>query len=109
MERWHVFPESLMIIEYNLSSDKADDFSMTQGLIEDIIDCNKKIRILVAGIFTSAGTKRDGKDCLKMLEVALGFHHGMKVVEGILRVDGESDKEIKKRCLGIWEEACKRD
>ena len=33
-----------------------------------------------------------------MLEVALGFHHGMKVVEGILRVDGESDKEIEKKC-----------
>ena len=52
----------------------------------------------VAGIFTSAGTSRDGKDCLKILEVALGFHHEMKVVEGILRVDGESDKEVEKRC-----------
>ena len=52
----------------------------------------------VAGIFTSAGTGRDGKDCLKMLEVALGFHHGMKVVEGILRVDGENDQEVEKRC-----------
>jgi len=57
-----------------------------------------KLKGKVAGIFTSAGTSRDGKDCLKMLEVALGFHHGMKVVEGILRVDGESDKEVEKRC-----------
>ena len=57
-----------------------------------------KLKGKVAGIFTSAGTSRDGKDCLKMLEIALGFHHGMKVVEGILRVDGESDKEIEKRC-----------
>ena len=52
----------------------------------------------VAGIFTSAGTMRDGKDCLKMLQIALGFHHGMKVVEGVLRVDVESDKEVGKRC-----------
>jgi NAD(P)H dehydrogenase (quinone) len=52
----------------------------------------------VAGIFTSAGTMKDGRDCLKMLEVALGYHHGMKVTEGFLRVDGESDKEVKKRC-----------
>jgi NAD(P)H dehydrogenase (quinone) len=52
----------------------------------------------VAGIFTSAGTSRDGTDCLKMLEIALGYHHGMKVIEGILRVDGETDKEIEKRC-----------
>ena len=57
-----------------------------------------KMKGKVAGIFTSAGTSRDGKDCLKMLEVALGFHHGMKVVEGVLRVDGESDKEVEKRC-----------
>ena len=58
----------------------------------------EKLKGKVAGIFTSAGTRRDGTDCLKMLEVALGFHHGMKVVEGILRVDGESDKEVEKRC-----------
>jgi len=57
-----------------------------------------KLRGKVAGIFTSAGTSSNGKDCLKMLQVALGFHHGMKVVEGILRVDGESDKEVEKRC-----------
>jgi NAD(P)H dehydrogenase (quinone) len=57
-----------------------------------------KLNGKVAGIFTSAGTSRDGKDCLKMLEVALGLHHGMKVIEGILRVDGESDKEVEKRC-----------
>ena len=57
-----------------------------------------KLKGKVAGIFASAGTSRDGKDCLKMLEVALGLHHKMKVVEGILRVDGESDKEIEKRC-----------
>jgi NAD(P)H dehydrogenase (quinone) len=57
-----------------------------------------KLKGKVAGIFTSAGTNRDGRDCLKMLEVALGLHHGMKVVEGILRVDGESDKEVEKKC-----------
>ncbi len=57
-----------------------------------------KLKGKVAGIFTSAGTSRDGKDCLKMLELALGFHHKMKVVEGILRVDGESDREVEKRC-----------
>jgi len=57
-----------------------------------------KLKGKVAGIFTSAGTSKDGKDCLKMLEVALGFHHGMKVAEGILRVDGESNKEVEKRC-----------
>jgi NAD(P)H dehydrogenase (quinone) len=36
-----------------------------------------KLKGKVAGIFTSAGTMRDAKGCLKMLEKALGFHHGM--------------------------------
>jgi len=57
-----------------------------------------KLKGKVAGIFTSPGTSSNGKDCLKMLEVALGSHHGMKVVQGIIRVDGESDKEVEKRC-----------
>ena len=57
-----------------------------------------KLKGKVAGIFTSAGSSTNGKDCLKMLEVALGLHHGMKVVQGIIRTDGESDKEVEKRC-----------
>jgi len=59
---------------------------------------DEKLKGNVAGIFTSAGTRRDGTDCLRMLEVALGRHHGMKVIEGILRVDGEPDQEVEKRC-----------
>jgi NAD(P)H dehydrogenase (quinone) len=58
-----------------------------------------KLKGQVAGVFTSAGTKKDGKDCLKTLEVALGYHHKMRVVEGMLRVDGESDQEVEKKCL----------
>ena len=58
----------------------------------------RKLKGKVAGIFTSAGTSTNGKDCLKMLEVALGLHHGMKVVQGIIRTDGENDKEVEKRC-----------
>jgi NAD(P)H dehydrogenase (quinone) len=58
----------------------------------------RKLKGKVAGIFTSAGSSINGKDCLKMLEVALGFHHGMNVVQGILRVDRESDKTVEKRC-----------
>jgi len=57
-----------------------------------------KLKGKVAGIFTSAGTSSNGKDCLKMLDVALGFHHKMKLIQGIIRVDGENDKEVEKRC-----------
>jgi NAD(P)H dehydrogenase (quinone) len=79
-------------------------FSNVAWQIKKVIDesivhySGGKLKGKVAGIFTSAGTSRDGKDCLKTLEVALGFHHGMKVVQGILRVDGESDKEVEKKC-----------
>ena len=57
-----------------------------------------KLKGKVAGLFTSSGTKRDGKSTLKMLEVAFGFHHGMKVMEGVLRVDGEKDEEVREMC-----------
>ena len=74
-------------------------WQVKKAIDESIMHCGgRKLKGKVAGIFTAAGSSANGKDCLKMLEVALGFHHGMKVVEGILRVDGESDKEVEKRC-----------
>ena len=36
MEKWHAHPESIRIIEYNLSFDKSNWFSITQGQVEDI-------------------------------------------------------------------------
>jgi len=57
-----------------------------------------KLKGKVAGMFTSAGTEKDGRDCLEMFEIALGHHHEMKVVDGILRVDGEGGKEVEERC-----------
>jgi len=36
MEKWNVHPESLRIIEYNLSFDKSNWFSITHGEVEDI-------------------------------------------------------------------------
>ena len=52
----------------------------------------------VAGIFASAGTEKDARDCLKMLQIALGVHHGMRVVEGIVRAAAETDEETAMRC-----------
>ncbi len=36
MEKWKIPPESLQIIEYNLSFDKSNWFQITQGEVEDI-------------------------------------------------------------------------
>ena len=66
-----------------------------------------KLKGKVAGVFTSAGTRKDGKDCLETLEVALGHHHKMKMVQGILRVDGEGVEEVEKRCVEYGKELAK--
>lgn len=36
MEKWDIHPESVKIIEYNLSFDKSNWFSITHGEVEDI-------------------------------------------------------------------------
>lgn len=36
IEKWHISPQSLRIIEYNLSFNKATEFSVTQGEAENI-------------------------------------------------------------------------
>ena len=51
----------------------------------------------VGTCFTSGGTKRDGLQCLKMLEVAFGFHHKMKLIPGIVSTS-EDKKEIEQAC-----------
>ena len=68
---------------------------------------HEKLKGKVAGVFTSAGTRHDGKDCLETLEVALGHHHKMKVIQGILRVDGEGVEEVEKRCMEYGKELAK--
>jgi hypothetical protein len=36
MEKWHIPPDSLKVVEYNLQSDKANSFSVTPGEVEGI-------------------------------------------------------------------------
>lgn len=59
----------------------------------------KQLKGKIAGIFTSASRRRDGLKCLKMLEIAFGRHHEMRVIKGIIRVKGESDREVEKKCI----------
>ncbi|MBC8229479.1 NAD(P)H-dependent oxidoreductase [bacterium] len=79
-------------------------FSNVAWQVKKIIDesirfySGKQLGDKIAGIFTSSGTRKDAQDCLKMLDVAFGFHHGMKVIEGIIRVGSESDELIQKKC-----------
>jgi len=52
----------------------------------------------VGGCFPSSGTRRDGKDCIRMLELTLGFHHKLKMVPGIIRSSGDREEEVSEMC-----------
>jgi NAD(P)H dehydrogenase (quinone) len=70
-------------------------------LIDESITLYKKgheLRGKVGGCFTSAGARRDGKDCVRMLELTLGFHHKLKMVSGIIRASDDKEKEVSKMC-----------
>lgn len=58
----------------------------------------RQLRDKVGGCFTSSGTRRDGKDCIKMLELAFGLHHRMKMIPRIIRASGDRDEEVSKMC-----------
>jgi NAD(P)H dehydrogenase (quinone) len=59
---------------------------------------NRQLRDKVSGCFTSSGTRRDGKDCIRMLGLAFGFHHRMKMIPGIIRASGDREEEVSEMC-----------
>lgn len=70
-------------------------------LIDESIKLYRKghqLRDKVGGCFTSSGTHRDGKNCIRMLELAFGLHHRLKIVPGIIRASGDRDEEVSKMC-----------
>lgn len=52
----------------------------------------------LGGSFTSSGTRRDGIDCIRMLELTFGLHHRLKMVPGVIRVSGDGEEEVSKMC-----------
>jgi NAD(P)H dehydrogenase (quinone) len=70
-------------------------------LVDDSIVLYRKDHKLggkVGGCFTSSGTRRDGIDCIRMLELAFGVHHRMMLVPGIVRASGDGDEEVTRLC-----------
>jgi len=70
-------------------------------LIDESIDLYNKayqLRDKVGGCFTSSGTRRDGKDCIRMMELAFGLHHRLKMVPGIIRASGDRWEEVSEMC-----------
>lgn len=68
----------------------------------------RQLRGKIGGCFTSSGTRRDGKDCIRMLELAFGFHHELKMLPGIIRASGDSDEEVSKMCQEYGMKIAKR-
>lgn len=59
---------------------------------------DRRLRDKIGGCFTSAGTRRDGEECVRMLERAFGLHHELQMVPGIIRVSGDSIEDVSKMC-----------
>jgi NAD(P)H dehydrogenase (quinone) len=70
-------------------------------LVDESITLYRRDHLLqgkVAGCFTSSGTRPDGEDCIKTIEVAFGHHHKMKMLEGIVRVSNDPNTKIERLC-----------
>ena len=52
----------------------------------------------VCGCFTSTGAYSDGKECLRMLELAFGFALKMKIVPGIILESKDVDEGNLSAC-----------
>ena len=70
-------------------------------LIDETItayEAGNSLKNKIGACFTSAGTHRDGLDCVRMLELALGFHHKMKIVPGIVSDSDDTEEELLRTC-----------
>jgi flavodoxin I len=56
------------------------------------------LRNKACGCFTSTGAYSDGKDCLRMLELAFGFALKMKIVPGLILESQDVDKGNLSTC-----------
>ena len=58
----------------------------------------RQLRDKVGGCFTSSGTRSDGEDCIRMLELAFGLHHKMEMIPGITRASGDGEDKVSQMC-----------
>lgn len=69
---------------------------------------NHQLEGKVGGCFTSSGTHKDAEDCIRMLELALGVHHKIRMVPGILRASWHKDEHVAKMCREYGEEIARK-
>lgn len=52
--------------------------------------------------------RRDAKDCIRMLELAFGLHHKMKMVSGIIRGSGDGEDHVSEMCREYGAEVARK-
>jgi multimeric flavodoxin WrbA len=62
-------------------------------------DQGHSLRNKICGCFTSTGAHNDGKECLRMLELAFGFALKMKMVPGIILESKDADEDNLLSCF----------
>lgn len=62
----------------------------------------------VGGCFTSSGTHKDAEDCIRMIEIALGVHHRMSMVPGIIGASWLKDEQLAEICRKYGEEIARK-
>ena len=72
-----------------------------------LYSADHQLKDKIGGCFTSAGTERDAKDCVKIMELTLGLHHRMKLVPGIHMTPQDQWNDVIKRCEIYGEEIAK--
>ncbi|MCD6593157.1 flavodoxin family protein [Candidatus Bathyarchaeota archaeon] len=69
---------------------------------------SRRLKGKVGGCFTSSGTRRDGEECIRMIELAFGYHHGMRMIPGIIRASGDDEEKVSRICREYGERIAKR-
>ena len=69
-------------------------------LIDDSIRLygSRRLKDKAGLAFGTAGTERDARDCVAMIERAFGFHHGMSLAPSVVATDSESAEDVDERC-----------
>ena len=68
---------------------------------------SRRLKGKVGGCFTSSGTRRDGEECIRMIELAFGYHHEMKMIPGIIRASGDDEEKVSRICREYGEKIAK--
>lgn len=62
----------------------------------------------IGGAFTSSATIVDGEECLRMIELALGLHHKMKLIPGLVVTSKETENNFADKCQEYGEKIAEK-